>query len=368
MKPLTETDLKILRALQYNPRISYAELAAELKVTPPTAKTRVESLTERKILKNSYAIYSPEALGLSRFKVLFQVAPSSSKLISLEKALDIHPYTHYRTRFYGDRLGLFSDFDISERGQKLLVAFLDGLKKLEIIESYQMTKSTGIRVSTFPDLNVWNPNDASWQYNWESWEKQLESPDLSLKIPGPRPDHGPFDQLTLQLLSEVTLNADVKQTVHARKYGVSRSTISKKMDFIYRNLITDVWSYFERRYFDLNSYKCFCSSSSDNKTVNSLIRTLLGDKKPPFRINLDVTENGLYMVVNMPTYHESQIVYRIIDHFPDTKILTLDINTPSGVTYPFYDVNYIANKDTWKLTREYVVDRPLEILKKEINA
>ncbi|MFW9994568.1 MAG: Lrp/AsnC family transcriptional regulator [Candidatus Odinarchaeota archaeon] len=366
MKPLSRTDLKIIRILQYNPRISYAELASELNVSPPTAKAKVTSLTERKVLKHSYAVYSPEALGLKRFKVYFRLS-HSSQLAFLEKALDNHPYLHYRARFYGDGVGLYSDFDIPEHGRNLLETYLDEIKELSLFENWQMTKSSGIRVSTFPDFNVWNPDDVSWQYDWETWKKQLENPDLSLDIPQPEFYKGPFDLLTLQLLNEVTINSDIKQIKFVEKYKSSRSTISKKMDFINNNLISAFWSRFDRRYFDLNSYKILLTKCDDIEKVNSFSRSLLSDNKPPFRISLDVVEDGFLVMINMPVFHESQLIYGILDHFPETRILTLDINPPSGKTIYFYVDNYDTESGSWKLSRDYVVDQPLESLKKEIK-
>lgn len=58
-------DLNIIRHLQDNARITWAELAQRLGLSAPAAAERVRKLEEQKAIKGYSAMIDPEALGFS---------------------------------------------------------------------------------------------------------------------------------------------------------------------------------------------------------------------------------------------------------------------------------------------------------------
>ena len=104
-------DYQIILKLESNPLISYSDLADELGVSWPTAKRKLVDLRSRGVVRTPIAIYNKKALGLQRVTVIWSVE-NIEHLTLLENLCDIHPYTHYRGRGYGDGFVLFVQFDI----------------------------------------------------------------------------------------------------------------------------------------------------------------------------------------------------------------------------------------------------------------
>jgi Lrp/AsnC family leucine-responsive transcriptional regulator len=61
---LDEIDLMILRILQTNGRITNAELAKRVKLSPPSVLQRVRSLEKAGLIRNYVALLDPDRLGL----------------------------------------------------------------------------------------------------------------------------------------------------------------------------------------------------------------------------------------------------------------------------------------------------------------
>lgn len=64
MRHLDETDLQILRELQQNGRISNAELAKTIGLSPPSVLHRVRALEKAGFVRDYIAVLDPEKLGM----------------------------------------------------------------------------------------------------------------------------------------------------------------------------------------------------------------------------------------------------------------------------------------------------------------
>jgi len=62
---LDEFDLKLLDAIQRNSRLTAAQLAERICLSPSAVQRRLHRLHERKVIEAEVAIVSPEALGQS---------------------------------------------------------------------------------------------------------------------------------------------------------------------------------------------------------------------------------------------------------------------------------------------------------------
>jgi len=64
---LDDIDVKILNILQNNGRITNAELAKRVKISPPPTAERVKKLENTGVIKRYSAILEPEAVGVESF-------------------------------------------------------------------------------------------------------------------------------------------------------------------------------------------------------------------------------------------------------------------------------------------------------------
>src|SRR5690242_5127086 len=60
---LDATDMKILRLLVRNGRMSWADLASELELSGPSAAERVRKLEQRRVIRGYTALLDPEQVG-----------------------------------------------------------------------------------------------------------------------------------------------------------------------------------------------------------------------------------------------------------------------------------------------------------------
>jgi len=83
---LDELDLKILRQLMTDSRMSYRKIANELGVAPGTVLARIRRMEENKVLKKYTLSVDYEKLGFSVTSVT-EIRVSKGKLVEVEKKL-----------------------------------------------------------------------------------------------------------------------------------------------------------------------------------------------------------------------------------------------------------------------------------------
>jgi Lrp/AsnC family transcriptional regulator, leucine-responsive regulatory protein len=92
---LDESDIKILKALQGDARLSMRDLAALAGVSTPTASAKVKAFEAKGLVRGYGAVVSPEALGQSVLVLDVRVRPSDApgvgaKLAELSEARAIY--------------------------------------------------------------------------------------------------------------------------------------------------------------------------------------------------------------------------------------------------------------------------------------
>ncbi len=100
MRPLfDEKDIRILRILQENGRVSYSEIARKLGISEAAVYARVQKLVKQGIIRNFRAILDPEKLG---YQLTAFVAVSANpgkyekvlrELSKIEEAQEIYDVT-----------------------------------------------------------------------------------------------------------------------------------------------------------------------------------------------------------------------------------------------------------------------------------
>jgi len=83
---LDETDIRILRKLISDARLSYRNIAEQIGVSPPTVLARVEKLERNKIIKSYSALLDHEKLGYD-LTAIIEVTAIKNKVGEVEKVL-----------------------------------------------------------------------------------------------------------------------------------------------------------------------------------------------------------------------------------------------------------------------------------------
>src|ERR671913_2437381 len=83
---LDEIDIRILRKLISDARLSYRNIAEQIGVSPPTVLARVEKLEKNRIIKSYSALLDHEKLGYD-LTAIIEVTAIKNKVVEVEKVL-----------------------------------------------------------------------------------------------------------------------------------------------------------------------------------------------------------------------------------------------------------------------------------------
>ncbi|MGZ5500188.1 MAG: Lrp/AsnC family transcriptional regulator [Nitrososphaeraceae archaeon] len=87
---LDELDIKILKKLISDARLSYRRIAEQIGVSPPTILSRVEKLENNGIIKSYSAIMDHEKLGYD-LTAIIEVTAVKNKVVEVEKIISKYP-------------------------------------------------------------------------------------------------------------------------------------------------------------------------------------------------------------------------------------------------------------------------------------
>jgi DNA-binding Lrp family transcriptional regulator len=83
---LDEIDIRILKKLVSDARLSYRNIAEQIGVSPPTVLARVDKLEKIKIIKSYSALLDHEKLGYD-LTAIIEVTAIKNKVVEVEKVL-----------------------------------------------------------------------------------------------------------------------------------------------------------------------------------------------------------------------------------------------------------------------------------------
>ena len=133
---LNSRALKILTTLGQNPTCNNQELAKACGISPVSAKKHLAALHESNVVLGVSAQVDNFAVGLEPIIVMAEVGPENWK--TYETALDLHPYTKYRIRCFGNCIGVFSLFAIPPHSDQHIVDFMERLEEKKIVQEYEL--------------------------------------------------------------------------------------------------------------------------------------------------------------------------------------------------------------------------------------
>ena len=77
---IDETDIKILKKILHDARLSYRNIAAQIGVSPPTVLSRINKLQDHRIIKSYSAIVDHEKLGYD-LTAIIEVTAHKGKIV-----------------------------------------------------------------------------------------------------------------------------------------------------------------------------------------------------------------------------------------------------------------------------------------------
>ena len=87
---IDETDIKILKKILRDARLSYRNIAAQIGVSPPTVLSRINKLQDHRIIKSYSAIVDHEKLGYD-LTAIIEVTAHKGKIVEVERVISEFP-------------------------------------------------------------------------------------------------------------------------------------------------------------------------------------------------------------------------------------------------------------------------------------
>jgi DNA-binding Lrp family transcriptional regulator len=87
---MDETDIKILKQVLSDARLSYRKIAEEIGVSPPTVLTRIQKLENNHIIKSYSAVLDHEKLGYD-LTAIIELTAVKGKITEVEKHISRFP-------------------------------------------------------------------------------------------------------------------------------------------------------------------------------------------------------------------------------------------------------------------------------------
>ncbi len=87
---MDDTDVRILKKLLSDARMSYRRIAEEIGVSPPTVLARVQKLEQEGIVKSYSALLDHEKLGFD-LTAIIEITATKGKIVEIEKQIAKFP-------------------------------------------------------------------------------------------------------------------------------------------------------------------------------------------------------------------------------------------------------------------------------------
>lgn len=372
--------------MRKDPLASLNQLGKELDLAPNTVRARISYLKDNNIVLEAIekddvvlgkrltsevvAHQSPEKLGMQRVNVLFTQLPDYETYEKIVKILDAHPYTVFRILGLDFSINIYVQFDLPIGSFNQFNKFIDKMKALGIYNNMTvMDPSYGI--STLDDLTKWNNKDNTWNFNIlgddpssfrNLFLKYLaEKKYLSVKTNVKKMEVGvkveKHKKTDLLILRELTLNGKLKIKDIADHYQRDPTTLSRRVSKVKEMYVNRFNLRYDRSFFGLNSV-IMIWGEMEEKHILTLFKMIKDDQFPFFsHFSVDSQFNFMWYL-HCPTEVISDLSLFLLPYSTSMHLMVLNTNTSKR--YYFFPNNYDFDKSEWKISKEYMVDGPLE--------
>jgi len=141
-------DLKILRILSINSRLSVVEIAKEAKTTVKIVTTRISKLVKEKVVNSFRLVIDYDKLGISLFKTFIYLKdPNEERIKLLWDKLKLNPNVIHNLKVIGE-WDLEPEFEFENKDdfqktiQSLMNEFSDIIQRISVINILKEYKYT----------------------------------------------------------------------------------------------------------------------------------------------------------------------------------------------------------------------------------
>jgi DNA-binding Lrp family transcriptional regulator len=236
---LDSLDFRIIKAMLKHGVTNVQRLTREVEAPQQTISYRIRRLDNEDLVRFR-ALIDETKLGLKSYSVLASISIGKEDPSGI--ALTSFPLWRYLAVVDGWRLGNYIRYAIPQDKERDLTAFLDELRKRELISNYEICETNGPRYPLL-DLDFYAKKQLAPTFSWENWADNLDSYVRARKQKeeesGRRAE---FDLVDLIILRCLELNARttqrriVTEVAHALKEKDSRKFIPMVSRRIRKNI------------------------------------------------------------------------------------------------------------------------------------
>lgn len=337
------------------------EIAAHVQMSKTTVASYLKWLSGAKKSSKRYFRVIPhldeDALGMHTVDVFFET-PTNESLKAVELLCDEHPYTKYRARSYGGGSEVFAQFRIPKGSMHLLRRFLDTSKKKSTFKDYRLLPTENTRtLFTVPQLEFWNIESFSWDFNWNKWLKQLSAISIDPVEP---PNGSKIDLLSksdVSILSSISTNGirrkqkDIMQELKGMGVEFTSQEFSRRMQLLKEHFILQYHVYIDSDTFDL--YSNVVITANCDPDFSSAFQSLIKTRPFPFRTTLRMTDDFMFWYLRLPSGHLSKLLSILHENVENLRLSTIDYEKTS--VYGIWDEAFDEERNQWRTDPRFMM-------------
>ncbi len=379
-------EMQILIALQEKPNATLEQLAKATKFSTSLVYKIFKRLTETENFeKPAFSITAHPnlfSLGLEVIEVIVK-CKNLSQINLMHHLSELHPYTIYWAKCFGNVNGVFFQFRIPIGTRYYIDELFLGLKEQDYVESYQILEF-GIKnvIYTTVKLESWDLEQLSWNFNWEDWfHKQIEISQKEKKtqikseinIQDSSRKNGYvrkwFKQRDAAILNEFVINArrknkDIMDTLQTKNnINFSPQSFSRRFMKIKEECVDLYRVFIDPNAFQLITPVLILGKGDQNKIKELVMRLKLDPI--PFNTVLKTKDSQIFWYLHLPSIFLTHILNKLQDFLTELQFLYIDVGTVR--TWGLWHETYDDNNHNWIQTRKFMVDDVLQAIQKSMK-
>jgi hypothetical protein len=304
------------------------------------------------------------ALGLVTIDAFLEIS-NLEKIKNMERFCDLHPYTKYRARCFGNHSGLSVQFRVPNGKESFIKSLFSRLKSTGYIQNYSILPTIGKdSVFSISRLQHWNSESFTWDFDWAKWSSK--KPKKVEKMQGNRVSKAALlTQRDISILTQLSYGARRKQIdiIRAlRNEGVSFTSqdFSRSYSLLNESFIANYMIFLDPEAFNL--YSNVVLTGKSNKSFVAELAHRMKESPIPFRSTLRVNEEFFFWFLRLPPNHLSSLFEYLLSNVDELNTSLQDYQT--SVAYGVWSGAFDDEKNDWNKSREFIIDDPLDELQK----
>lgn len=373
-----DKEMNLLIHIRDNPLMSYNEISKMFSLAPNTVKSNIDKLKKLGLIQDDLIIHdeilgerntsevvgiiSPSKIGLYKYFAVLEGLFSKDEQEQLNKHLNNHPYLTRKTFMVSNDMGFFLEFQVPQKGKKLVHKFLSELKQNGLFREFSVFDPERNSSSKLK-FEYWDPEELTWHSNGMSvidlftmkFEKLMQQNfnDTSKEDFIVRPK---INSLDLNIMRELTINAKPKINVISPFYEKDRTTISRRIAKV-RNKYMDGY---EIRYnssaFHLNSNVILTGGGMESKNID-ILHYLLKNNEFPFKSNIYTRKDKFMWLIEAESSEINALIIFLRPYLKELKFMNLQNETEKQ--YFKYDHNFDTSNKKWLVSEDILLNNLL---------